>query len=67
MTVRSSDMDVQGAGLASNQPVASTGLAGTQETAATEAKRADDSTIERKEIEPSDAGSGVGDNVDIQA
>lgn len=63
-------MDVQGAGLASNQPVASTGLAGSQETAATaatEAKRAGDSTIERKEVEPSDTGSGVGSHVDIQA
>lgn len=60
-------MDVQGAGLASNQPVASTGLAGSQETAATEAKRADDSTIERKEVEPSDTTTGVGSQVDIQA
>lgn len=60
-------MDVQGAGLASSQPVAASGLAGSQETAATEAKKADDSTIERKEVEPSDTGSGVGDSVDIQA
>ena len=60
-------MDVQGAGLASSQPVSSSGLAGSQETAATEAKKADDSTIERKEVEPSDTESSVGNQVDIQA
>lgn len=58
-------MDLQGAGLTSSQPVTSTGLAGSQESAATEAKQSTDSTIERKEVEPSDTGSGVGSQVDI--
>lgn len=61
-------MDIQGTANAASATVSSQGRAGSLESAAeTERKVADDSNIERKEVEPSDTGAGVGERVDIQA
>lgn len=62
------EMDIQGTANAASAAIDSQGRAGSLESAAaTERKAANDSDIERKEVEPSDTGSGVGERVDIQA
>lgn len=60
-------MDIQGASSAAAQSVPSAGNTGASESLAEERKAADDSSIERKEAEPSSTGPNVGQNVDIQA
>lgn len=60
-------MDIQSSTATANTPVDATGRSGSQETSATARKEADDSAVERKEIEASDTSSGVGERVDVQA
>ncbi|GHF27907.1 hypothetical protein GCM10017044_23840 [Kordiimonas sediminis] len=59
-------MDIQGTASAAGQVAQSAGRSGS-ESAVNERRESQDSEIERKEIEPSDTGSGVGERVDIQA
>lgn len=59
-------VDIQAASAASNETLAS-GRAGSLESAVSERKVAEDSSVERKEVEPSATLPGVGDNVDLQA
>lgn len=60
-------MDIQGASAAATQTIATAGNSGASESVAAERKTADDSSIERKEAEPSSTGPNVGQNVDIDA
>ncbi len=60
-------MDIQGASDASTQAVFAAGRTGSTESSASERREATDSSIERKEAEPSSTGSDVGNNVDIEA
>ncbi len=60
------NMDIQGSSATSNQFVAGNGSSA-QESAAAERRVADDSSVERREAEPSSTGPGVGDQVDIEA
>lgn len=60
-------MDVQSSIGTANTSVEASGRAGSLESNATVRKEADDSAIERKEVEASDTASGVGDRVDIRA
>ncbi|NVJ69020.1 MAG: hypothetical protein HWE08_01620 [Alphaproteobacteria bacterium] len=60
-------MDIQGTANTNVAAVAGQGRSGALESAATERKSAEDSAIERKEVEASDTGAGVGEKVDIQA
>jgi hypothetical protein len=59
-------VDIQAAA-ATSQAIGSSGRTGSLESVAQERKVAEDSTVERKEAEPSARLPGVGDNVDIQA
>lgn len=60
-------MDIQGTANTNVAAIAGQGKTGALESAATERKTAEDSEIERKEVEASDTGPGVGEKVDIQA
>ncbi len=60
-------VDIQGASSASNQAIFASGRSGSVESIADEKRATEDSEIERKEAEPSDTQSGVGEKVDIQA
>ncbi|MCK0069936.1 hypothetical protein [Kordiimonas laminariae] len=60
-------VDIQGAANASSQQVVSSGRAGSIESAVAERRAVEDSSIERREAEPSDTQPGVGEQVDIQA
>ncbi|WP_417448885.1 hypothetical protein [Kordiimonas sp.] len=60
-------MDIQGASSASSADIVAAGRSGSLESSATERKAADDSAVERKEVEASSTGPGVGEKVDIQA
>lgn len=59
-------VDIQAAA-ATSQTIASSGRAGSLESASLDRKVAEDSSVERKEAEPSATLPGVGDRVDIQA
>jgi len=59
-------VDIQAAA-ATSQSVATSGRSGSLESVAQERKVAEDSLVERKEVEPSATLPGVGDNVDLQA
>jgi len=60
-------MDIQGASAASGQAALATGRAGAAESSAEQRREIVDSSIERKEAEPSSTGQDVGQNVDLQA
>ncbi len=60
-------MDIQSTTAASAESIGASGRSGSLESAAQERKTADDSSVERKEVEPSATGPGVGEKVDIQA
>lgn len=59
-------VDIQAAA-ASSQVIGKSGQTGSLESVSADRKVAEDSSIERKEAEPSATLPGVGDNVDIQA
>ncbi|MBL4790106.1 MAG: hypothetical protein JKY60_14070 [Kordiimonadaceae bacterium] len=59
-------VDIQATAVAS-QAIGVSGSSGSLESVSQERKIADDSSIERKEVEPSATLPGVGDNVDLQA
>ena len=60
-------MDIQSSTSASAETIGASGSSGSLESAAQERKVAEDSAVERKEVEPSSTGPGVGEKVDIQA
>ena len=60
-------MDIQSTSSANVQSVSASGRSGSIESAAQERRNADDSEVERKEIESSSTASGVGEKVDISA
>ncbi|WP_262695227.1 hypothetical protein [Kordiimonas aquimaris] len=60
-------MDIQSTSSANAQSISAPGRSGSLESAAQERRNADDSEIERKEIESSSTAPGVGENVDISA
>ncbi|UTW53924.1 hypothetical protein [Kordiimonas sp. SCSIO 12610] len=59
-------MDILGSTATSNQFVAGNGSSA-QESAVAEQRVAEDSSVERREAEPSSTGPGVGERVDIEA
>ena len=59
-------VDIQAAA-ATSQVVGNSGRSGSLESVSQDRKVAEDSSVERKEVEPSATLPGVGDNVDIQA
>ncbi len=60
-------MDIQSTSAASAESVSAPGRSGSLESAAQERRVAEDSEIERQEVEASATGPGVGERVDIQA
>ncbi len=60
-------MDIQGVSNAQVHSAGSPGQSGASESVAVERKAAADSTVERKEAEPSSTGPDVGNRVDINA
>lgn len=60
-------MDIKSASAVSNQPIVSSGQAGSQESSVNARQNAVDSVSERKEIERSETGPGVGEGVDERA
>lgn len=59
-------MDIKASSIVLTPNVQTDGRAGAIESEAT-AKRAEDSSVERKEAERSEAGPGVGERVDVDA
>lgn len=61
------DVDIQSTAATSAESIGASGRSGSLESAAQERKVAEDSSVERKEVEASSTGPGVGEQVDIQA
>lgn len=60
-------MDIQSTSSATTQSISASGRSGSLESVAQERRAADDSEIERKEVEASSTAPGVGERVDISA
>lgn len=60
-------MDIQSSSAATTQSINTSGRSGSLESAAEERKAVSDSEVERKEVERSSAGNGIGEKVDIEA
>ncbi len=59
-------VDIQAAA-ATTQAIGNSGRIGSLESVSQDRKVAEDSAIERKEVERSDTSRGVGENVDVEA
>lgn len=60
-------VDIQSTTATSAESVSSSGRSGSLESAAQERKSSEDSNVERKEVEASSTGPGIGERVDVQA
>lgn len=60
-------MDIQSSSAATTQSINTSGRSGSLESAAEERKAVSDSEVERKEVERSSAGNGIGEKIDIEA
>lgn len=60
-------MDIKGAASIVSQSVVASGRAGSNESVVVSQQIPEDSIIERKEVERSDPGAGIGKKVDVDA
>jgi hypothetical protein len=60
-------VDIQSTTSTTAQTIGASGRSGSLESAASERRVADDSEVERKEVEASSTGPGVGEKLDISA